>query len=51
MENMITMAYQAGALVHEVGEYDAVIVFTEKQLNDFVNRVSSESEEIKNENG
>jgi hypothetical protein len=40
MENMIVMAVSVGAGVHETAEgYDSVIVFTEKQLNDFINIV------------
>jgi hypothetical protein len=40
MTNMIEMATAVNASVHEVGEHNSVIVFTEEQLNDFVNRLS-----------
>jgi hypothetical protein len=39
MKNMIEMADEVGASVHEVGEHNSVIIFTEEQLNDFVNKI------------
>ena len=42
MRNMIEMADEVGAIVHEVGEHNSVIIFTEPQLNDFVNKVNAQ---------
>ena len=42
MNNMIEMANEVGASVHEVGEHNSVIVFTEGQLNAFINKVNSQ---------
>ena len=42
MENLIVMAVNAGATVHNVNADVAVIIFNEIGLNDFVNRVASE---------
>jgi hypothetical protein len=37
MENMITMAVRAGASIHDFEDkHDSAIIFTEKQLNDFI---------------
>jgi hypothetical protein len=43
MSNMIEMASEVGASVHEVGEHNSVIVFTEGQLNAFINKVDEEA--------
>jgi hypothetical protein len=43
MNNMIEMANEVGASVHEVGEHNSVIVFTEGQLNAFINKVDEEA--------
>lgn len=42
MTNMIEMANEVGASVHEVGEHNSVIIFTEEQLNAFINKVNSQ---------
>ena len=42
MENLIVMAVNAGATVHNVNADVAVIIFNEIGLNDFVNRVEKE---------
>lgn len=39
MENVITMANDAGATVHNVDEHNAVVIFSDVQLIEFVNRV------------
>jgi hypothetical protein len=39
-DNIIAMATAVKASVHEVDRYNSVIVFTEEQLNDFVNRIN-----------
>lgn len=46
---MIVLADSVGANVHEVGEHNSVIIFTEVQLNDFINQVSILTLKGKNE--
>lgn len=46
MENMIVMADKAGALIKDM-TIDSVIVFSEAQLNEFVNLVVTETKEDK----
>jgi hypothetical protein len=42
MENMIMMALNAGATIHNVNADVAVIIFNEVALNDFINVVTRE---------
>jgi hypothetical protein len=42
MENMITMANDAGATVHNIDEHNAVIIFSEAQLMAFMYLVETE---------
>jgi hypothetical protein len=39
-DNMIEIATAVKASVHEVDRHNSVIVFTEEQLNDFVNHIN-----------
>jgi hypothetical protein len=40
MFNMIELADQVGATIKEVTEHEAVVIFTEQQLNAYINKVS-----------
>lgn len=47
MENMIVLADKAGATIKNLSIYDSVIVFTEEELNEFVNLIVAETKKDK----